>query len=97
MPGLVDDVVAVEPDSDLTRPSLGQLLAKKGKGAPQSSLLAPRVATRMQKVHPGRFIAYEGEGLRQCRIGKVLNVLEDKSEVSLHVYEARANHKLQIS
>ena len=51
----------------------------------------------MQKVHPGRFIAYEGEGLRQCRIGKVLNVLEDKSEVSLHVYEARANHKLQIS
>jgi len=51
----------------------------------------------MQKVHPGHFIAYEGEGLRQCRIGKVLNVLEDKSEVSLHVYEARANHKLQIS
>ena len=74
VPGLVDDVerppLAVEPDSDLTRPSLGQLLAKKGKGAPQSSLLAPRVATRMQKVHPGRFIAYEGEGLRQCRIGK---------------------------
>ena len=36
---------------------------------------------RMHKVQPGRFILYEGEGIRQCRIGKVLNVLEDKAEV----------------
>ena len=50
----------------------------------------------MKGVAVGRIIAYEGETAKRCRIGKVLSVSEDQSEVSVHVYEARADHRLQV-
>ena len=51
----------------------------------------------MRGFHPGRFVAYEGETPKRCRVGKVLSILDDRSSVTLHVYGARADHRLQIT
>ena len=32
-----------------------------------------------------------------CRVGKVLNVLDNRSAVTLHVYCARTDHRLQVA
>jgi hypothetical protein len=41
-------------------------------------------------------IAYEGEAERRCRIGKVLAIGDGQSDVTVHVFHARCDGRLQV-
>ena len=101
VPGLVDDterVIELDADDGRGRASAGQLLASRlqpaDAGAPAG--LAPRVKARMREVKVGRLVAYEGEEAKRCRVGKVLSVAEDLSSVTVHVYVAEVDGRLQV-
>ena len=101
VPGLVDDTeraLELEADDGRGRASAGQLFAARlvPGGAEASAALAPRVKTRMKEVKPGRLVAYQGEEARRCRVGKVLSVAEDLSSVTVHVYTAEVDGRLQV-
>ena len=101
VPGLVDDterIIELEEDDGRGRASAGQLLAARlvPEGADAGKDLAPRVKSRMREVKAGRLVAYEGEEARRCRIGKVLSVAEDLSSVTVHVYVAEVDGRLQV-
>ena len=101
VPGLVDDVercpLELAPDDDSSRPSLGQMLKRKAEsGSRPAADAAPRVKSRMKGVRPGRMVAYAGEVPKRCRVGKVLSISEDQRGATVHVFEARTNHRLQV-
>ena len=41
-------------------------------------------------------MAYQGEEAKRCRVGKVLSVAEDLSSVTVHVYTAEVDGRLQV-
>ena len=50
----------------------------------------------MRDVKVGRLVAFEGEEQKRCRVGKVLSVAEDQSSVTVHVYHAMVDGRLQV-
>ncbi|MEC7232780.1 MAG: hypothetical protein VXW31_07575, partial [Planctomycetota bacterium] len=96
LPGICENL-EVEPDLPTDRPSAGQLVEQSH--APSSrvdSSLAPRVLARMKGVRHNRLVAFQAEAARRCRVGKVLSVADDRTSVTVHVYEARAGDRLQV-
>ncbi|CAK0840013.1 unnamed protein product, partial [Prorocentrum cordatum] len=101
VPGLVDDterIVKLEEDDGRGRASAGQLLAARlaPGGGEAAEALAPRVKARMREVKVGRLVAYQGEEAKRCRVGKVLSLAEDLSSVTVHVYQAAVDGRLQV-
>ena len=41
-------------------------------------------------------MAYQGEEAERCRVGKVLSPAEDLSSVTVHVYHAAVDGRLQV-
>ena len=58
--------------------------------------LPPRVRQRMRDTAVGRVVAYKGEGEWRCRLGKVLSIAEDLSSLTVHVYMAEVDGRLQV-
>ena len=101
VPGIVDDterLLHVEKDDGQSRASAGQLVAARARAPAENpaAALPPRGRQRMRDSAGGRRVAYKGEGERRCRLGKVLSVAEDYSSLTVHVFLAEVDGRLQV-
>ena len=95
LPGAVDDL-EISPDLEADRRSAGQLLEAARAPAVPDANAGHRLQRRMRDVHVGRSIAYEAESKKFCRVGKVLAVGDDRSSVTIHMFQASAADRLQV-
>ena len=103
IPQEVDDIergtpIALEDDTDApqsldSRRSPGQMIEAAARGA---SPVAPCAPKRIKGLQVGSYVVYTGEGVKRCRVGRVLNLSDVERAVTVHKHRAVTDSRLRV-
>ena len=93
-PAQLEPDLPVTPSEDPPRP-LGQML--EAGGADRLEMLGmANQKTRLRGLESGRYIVHTGDGVRRCRISRVLSVHPPELLVQAHRYSAVTDARLRV-